>query len=80
MNRKVLRQVKSVSPGDILFVSWFDASIGKSLTGGLRGIDISVSSWGIRKRKLTSKVGFFGNKLDCAENVVSVGSRFHFSH
>ena len=47
MNRKVLKQVKSVSPGDLLFVSWFDASIGKSLTGGLRGIDISVSSWGV---------------------------------
>lgn len=47
MNRKVLKQVKSVSPGDLLFVSWFDASIGKSLTGGLRGIDIHVGSWGV---------------------------------
>ena len=47
MNKKVLRQIKDVSPGDLLFVSWFDASIGKSLTGGLRGIDISVSSWGV---------------------------------
>jgi len=44
LNRKVLKQVKGVSPGDLLFVSWFDASIGKSLTGGLRGIDIAVSS------------------------------------
>ena len=42
-----MRQIRSVSPGDLLFVSWFDASIGKSLTGGLRGIDISVSSWGV---------------------------------
>jgi len=32
---------------DLLFVSGFDASIGKSLTGGLRGIDIHVSSWGV---------------------------------
>jgi len=47
LNKKVLRQIKDVSPGDLLFVSWFDASIGKSLTGGLRGIDISVSSWGV---------------------------------
>jgi len=28
-------------------VSWFDASIGKSLSGGLAGIDVPVSSWGV---------------------------------
>ena len=47
LNKKVLKQIKSLTPGDLIFVSWFDASIGKSLSGGLRGIDIAVSSWGI---------------------------------
>lgn len=47
MNKKALKQIKSVKPGDLLFVSWFDASIGKSLSGGLQGIDVPVSSWGI---------------------------------
>jgi hypothetical protein len=28
-------------------VEWFDASIGKSLSGGLNGIDVPVVSWGI---------------------------------
>jgi hypothetical protein len=42
-----LKEIRNVTPGDLIFVSWYDASIGKSLTGGLRGIDISVSSWGV---------------------------------
>ena len=47
MNNKVLKEVRNVTPGDLIFVSWTDASIGKSLSGGLAGIDIRVSSWGL---------------------------------
>jgi hypothetical protein len=47
LNRKVLKQIKDLKPGDLVFVSWFDASIGKNLSGGLAGIDVPVSSWGI---------------------------------
>ena len=43
----VLNQVKDLHPGDLVKVEWFDASIGKSLSGGLNGIDVPVQSWGI---------------------------------
>jgi hypothetical protein len=33
--------------GDLVRVDWFDASIGKSLSGGLGGIDVPVCSWGV---------------------------------
>ena len=45
MHKQVLRQLKSLSPGCLIEVSWFDASIGKSLVAG--EIDIPVKSWGI---------------------------------
>ncbi|MEM3731739.1 MAG: hypothetical protein QXE74_08220 [Candidatus Bathyarchaeia archaeon] len=45
--REVVRQVKELSLGDLIRVEWFDASIGKSLRGGLSGIDVPVKSWGI---------------------------------
>jgi hypothetical protein len=45
--REVIRQVKSLSLGDVVRVEWFDASIGKNLSGGLNGIDVPVTSWGV---------------------------------
>ncbi|MGB9714748.1 MAG: hypothetical protein ACPLZC_07230 [Candidatus Bathyarchaeales archaeon] len=45
--KEVSKQVKSLSLGDLVRVEWFDASIGKSLSGGLNGIDVPVISWGI---------------------------------
>ncbi len=39
------RKLKSVHPGDLVRVEWFDASIGKSLASGT--IDVPVKSWGI---------------------------------
>jgi len=36
-----------LAAGDLCRVEWFDASIGKSLSGGLSGIDVPVCSWGI---------------------------------
>ena len=47
MNKKVLKEIRNLAPGDLIFCSWFDASIGKSLSGGLAGIDVPVSSWGV---------------------------------
>jgi len=45
--KEVVKQVKGLSLGDLVKVDWFDASIGKSLSGGLGGIDVPVMSWGI---------------------------------
>jgi hypothetical protein len=45
--REVVRQVKELNLGDLIRVEWYDASIGKSLSGGLNGIDVPVTSWGI---------------------------------
>jgi len=45
--KEVDKQVKGFSPGDLVRVRWFDASICKSLSGGLSGIDVPVKSWGI---------------------------------
>ncbi|MBX5328603.1 MAG: hypothetical protein QHH18_07505 [Candidatus Bathyarchaeota archaeon] len=45
--KEVVKQVKGLSLGDLVKVDWFDASIGKSLSGGLSGIDVPVQSWGI---------------------------------
>ncbi|MBC7131251.1 hypothetical protein H5T51_08615 [Candidatus Bathyarchaeota archaeon] len=40
-------QIGSLRLGDLVRVEWFDASIGKSLSGGLNGIDVQVLSFGI---------------------------------
>lgn len=45
--KHVLKQIRDLQPGDLVRVEWFDASIGKSLSGGLAGIDVPVKSWGI---------------------------------
>ncbi|MEM1590228.1 MAG: hypothetical protein QW175_07410 [Candidatus Bathyarchaeia archaeon] len=47
MKRKVLQQLKECSCGDLVQVDWTDASIGKSLSGGLTGIDVPVISVGV---------------------------------
>jgi hypothetical protein len=45
--KEVVKQVKGLTLGDLVKVEWYDASIGKSLSGGLNGIDVPVTSWGI---------------------------------
>lgn len=47
MKTRVLKQIKNLQPGSLIRVDWYDASIGKSLSGGLRSIDVPVSSWGV---------------------------------
>lgn len=51
--REVLKQIKNLSPGNLIRVEWFDASTAST---ALRGpIDIPVKSWGIF-------LGVFGEK------------------
>jgi len=45
--KEVVKQVKGLQLGDLIRVEWYDASIGKSLSGGLNSIDVPVTSWGI---------------------------------
>ena len=45
--KEVVKQVKGLTIGNLIKIDWYDASIGKSLSGGLNGIDVPVTSWGI---------------------------------
>ena len=45
--KEVISQVKSLVAGDLVCVEWCDASIGKSLSNGIAGIDVPVKSWGV---------------------------------
>jgi hypothetical protein len=49
LRKQVLSQIKEkqIQAGDLVRVDWNDASVGKSLSGGLFGIDIPVFSIGI---------------------------------
>jgi len=40
------KQLKDLQPGDLISVSWTDASIGKSLGSGV-AVDVPAQSWGI---------------------------------
>ena len=45
--KEISNQIKTLTAGDLVQVEWTDASIGKSLSNGLSGIDVPVKSWGI---------------------------------
>ena len=45
--KEVIGQIKSLTAGDLVQVEWCDASIGKSLSNGVSGIDVPVKSWGV---------------------------------
>ncbi len=53
--KEVLNQIKCLAAGDLIRVEWLDASIGKSLSNGVSGIDVPVKSWGIFIGLLGSK-------------------------
>jgi hypothetical protein len=53
--KEILNQIKGLSAGDLVQVEWTDASIGKSLSNGISGIDVPVKSWGIFIGLLGSK-------------------------
>ena len=69
MNNKVLKDIRNVTPGDVIFVSWTDASIGKSLSGGLASIDIRVSSWGLF-------IGLLGEK---SKHIILAQNNFRYA-
>lgn len=46
MNKTVPKQIKDLRLGDLICVSWTDASSGKSLGSGMV-IDVPVKSWGV---------------------------------
>jgi hypothetical protein len=43
--KEILNQIRGLSAGDLVQVEWLDASIGKSLSNGVSGIDVPVKSW-----------------------------------
>lgn len=45
--KEIINQIKNLSTGDLVLIEWSDASIGKSLSNGVNGIDVPVKSWGI---------------------------------
>jgi len=47
MKREVYRQIKQLQIGDLVRVEWNDASVGKSLSGGVHAIDVPVLSIGV---------------------------------
>jgi len=47
MQKKVLEQLKALTSGDLVQVDWTDASVGKSLSGGVKAIDVPVISVGV---------------------------------
>jgi len=62
------KQLDSLTVGDLICVSWCDASIGKSSGTGM-AIDVPVRSWGIY-------VGLFGEK---AKHIVLAQNSFHYA-
>ena len=67
--KEILSQIKGLAAGDLVCVEWCDASIGKSLSNGLSGIDVPVKSWGIY-------VGILGQKR---KHVILAQNCFRYS-
>jgi len=45
--KEITNQIKNLGTGDLVCIEWCDASIGKSLSNGIGGIDVPVKSWGV---------------------------------
>ncbi len=67
--KEIQAQIKNLVAGDLVCVEWCDASIGKSLSNGLGGIDVPVRSWGVF-------IGVLGKKR---EHIVLAQNCFQFS-
>ena len=67
--KEIQTQIKNLCAGDLVCVEWTDASIGKSLSNGLGGIDVPVRSWGVF-------IGVLGKKR---EHIVLAQNCFQFS-
>ncbi|MCW4029074.1 MAG: hypothetical protein NWE92_05445 [Candidatus Bathyarchaeota archaeon] len=46
-DKEIINQIKNLTAGDLVCIEWCDASIGKSLSNGIGGIDVPVKSWGV---------------------------------
>ncbi len=62
------KQLGSLCVGDLIYVEWSDARVGKR-SGNRASIDAPVKSWGIY-------VGLFGNKT---KHVVITQNSFHYT-
>jgi hypothetical protein len=62
------KTIEDLSPGDLICVSWCDASVGKSSGSGM-AIDVPVKSWGIF-------VGLIGDKV---KHIVLAQNSFRYS-
>jgi hypothetical protein len=67
--KEAINQIKTLTAGDLVCVEWCDASIGKSLSNGMGGIDVPVKSWGVF-------IGVMGKRR---EHVVLAHNCFRYS-
>jgi hypothetical protein len=67
--KEIQSQIKNLAAGDLVCVEWCDASIGKSLSNGLGGIDVPAKSWGVF-------IGVMGKKR---EHVILAQNAFQYS-
>jgi hypothetical protein len=67
--KEILNQIKGLSAGDLVMLEWHDASIGKSLSNGVSGIDVPVKSWGVY-------IGMLGQKR---RHIILAQNCFHYS-
>jgi hypothetical protein len=68
LKKQSSKDLKNVSSGDLVCVSWTDASVGKSSGVGI-AIDVPVHSWGIF-------IGVFGEK---SKHIVIAQNSFKYS-
>jgi hypothetical protein len=67
--KEIVSQIKSLVAGDLVCIEWCDASIGKSLSNGIGGIDVPVKSWGVF-------IGIMGKRR---EHVILAQNAFRYS-
>ncbi len=68
MKVSLRKTVEGLCPGDLICVSWCDASVGKSSGSGM-AIDVPVKSWGIY-------VGLIGDRV---KHIVLAQNSFRYS-
>jgi hypothetical protein len=67
--KEIINQIKTLTAGDLVCIEWCDASIGKSLSNGIGGIDEPVKSWGVI-------IGVLGKRR---EHVILAQNAFRYS-
>ena len=67
--KEISSQIKTLTAGDLVQVEWTDASIGKSLSNGIGGIDVPVKSWGVF-------IGVLGKRR---EHIILAQNAFRYS-